>query len=167
MRCGVFGIVRTNRRRFMRVLEVIAAVAFAIFLCFFVLSTINHQKAEYAKQLGTFDSVSYGTLASSAAKYRYVAYAFLIVAFVSLAGAWAVSRRKTCPRCGYKIKKNAEVCNFCGYLFPKSPAKTESAERQFVSCSGCGKQFYAKVSKCPFCGYRRRSSLFFPRKTPK
>src|SRR5262249_62353187 len=93
----------------MSALKVIGAGALVICLCFFVLSAINAQKAEYAKRLGTFEGVAYGDLKSSADNYQVIAYASLIVAIGSFAVAWAVSRGKTCPRCGYTVNKKAVV----------------------------------------------------------
>jgi hypothetical protein len=46
----------------MGTLKLIGAIALGIFLCFFVLSTINAQRAEYAKRLGTFEGVPYSDL---------------------------------------------------------------------------------------------------------
>jgi hypothetical protein len=136
----------------MSTLKLIGAIALGIFLCFFVLSTINAQRAKYAKRLGTFEGVPYGDLTSKADNYRLIAYASLIVAIGSLAWAWAFPGGKTCPRCWEIIKKQAVVCRFCKYSFEERPTRTESLDPSFTWCSVCGKEFFAKLSKCPFCG---------------
>ena len=148
---------RSQRRRVMSALKVIGAGAFVICLCFFVLSAINAQKAEYAKRLGTFEGVAYGDLKSSADNYQVIAYVSLIVAIGSFAVAWAVCRGKTCPRCGYTVNKKAVVCRFCGYSFEERRIRTGSPDPSFLWCLNCGKQFFAQLSKCPFCGSRHGS----------
>jgi len=137
--------------------RVIGTTALGIFLCFFVLSRITAQKAEYAKRLGTFAGVAYGDLKTSADNYQVIAYVSLIVAIGSFAGAWPVSRGKTCPRCGYTVNKKAVVCRFCGYSFEERRIRTGSADPSFLWCLNCGKQFFAQLSKCPFCGCRHGS----------
>jgi hypothetical protein len=104
----------------MGTLKLIGAIALGIFLCFFVLSTINAQRAEYAKRLGTFEGVPYSDLTSRAGNYQLIAYASLIVAIGSLAGACAFPGGKTCPRCGEIVKKKAVACRFCEYSFEES-----------------------------------------------
>src|SRR5712692_2191655 len=136
----------------MGTLKVIGATALGIFLCFFILSTINAQKAEYAKRLGTFEGVPYSDFKSRASNYQLIAYASLIAAIGSLAVSWAFPGGKTCPRCGESAKKKAVVCRFCEYSFEETPTRTGSPEPSFTWCSDCGKQFFAKLSKCPFCG---------------
>jgi ATP dependent DNA ligase domain len=136
----------------MGTLKLIGAIALGIFLCFFVLSTINAQRAEYAKRLGTFEGVPYSDLTSRAGNYQLIAYASLIVAIGSLAGACAFPGGKTCPRCREIVKKKAVACRFCEYSFEERPTRTESPDPSFTWCSVCGKEFFAKLSKCPFCG---------------
>ena len=136
----------------MGALKVIGAGAIGICLCFFILSAINAQKAEYAKRLGSFEGVSYADLKSRASEYQLVAVALLIAAIGSLAGAWVFPRGKTCPRCGEIVKKKAVACHFCEHSFEEKPTRTVVPDESFTWCLDCAKQFYSKLSKCPFCG---------------
>jgi DNA-directed RNA polymerase subunit RPC12/RpoP len=47
--------------------------------------------------------------------------------------------KKVCPKCAEKIKKEALVCRFCGFEFPKpDPKRPRDAGRRKYYCPKCG-----------------------------